>query len=73
MRRYLREMHPVVIATGEGLDVAHAAGLTADVVVLDSRIEELPRRAPCARPVTSWSPSHPGRPAPAPEPSDSNG
>ncbi len=42
MRRYLREMHPVVIATGDGLDVAHAAGLTADVVVLDSRIEELP-------------------------------
>jgi uncharacterized membrane-anchored protein len=42
MRRYLREMHPVVIATGDGLDVAHAAGLTADIVVLDSRIEELP-------------------------------
>jgi uncharacterized membrane-anchored protein len=42
MRRYLREMHPIVIATGDGLDVAHAAGLTPDVVVLDSRIQELP-------------------------------
>jgi uncharacterized membrane-anchored protein len=29
-------------ATGDGLDVVHAAGLTADVVVLDSRTEELP-------------------------------
>ena len=42
MRRYLREMRPVVIATGDGLEVARAAGLTPDVVVLDSRIEELP-------------------------------
>jgi uncharacterized membrane-anchored protein len=42
MRRYLREVHPVVIATGDGLDIAQAAGLTADIVVLDSRIEELP-------------------------------
>ena len=42
MRRYLREMHPVVIATGDGLEVARAAGLTPDVVVLDSRVEELP-------------------------------
>ena len=42
MRRYLREMHPVVIATGDGLEVARSAGLTPDVVVLDSRNEELP-------------------------------
>ena len=42
MRRYLREMRPVVIVTGEGLEVARAAGLTPDVVVLDSRTEELP-------------------------------
>jgi len=42
MRRYLREMRPVVIATGEGLDVARAAGLTPQVVLLDARSEELP-------------------------------
>lgn len=42
MRRYLREMHPVVIVTGDGLDVARGAGLTPDVVVLDARTEELP-------------------------------
>jgi uncharacterized membrane-anchored protein len=42
MRRYLREVHPVVITTGEGLEVARAAGLSPDVVVLDSRTEELP-------------------------------
>jgi uncharacterized membrane-anchored protein len=42
MRRYLREMRPVVIVTGEGIEVARAAGLTPDVVVLDSRTEELP-------------------------------
>jgi uncharacterized membrane-anchored protein len=42
MRRYLREMHPVVIVTGDGLEVARGAGLTPDVVVIDSRVEELP-------------------------------
>jgi uncharacterized membrane-anchored protein len=42
LRRYLREVRPVVVSTGEGLDVARAAGLTPDVVVLDSRIDELP-------------------------------
>jgi uncharacterized membrane-anchored protein len=42
IRRYLREMKPVVIATGEGLAVARAAGLSPDVIVLDSRAEELP-------------------------------
>ncbi len=42
LRRYLREMHPVVIVTGDGLDVARGAGLTPDVVVLDARTEELP-------------------------------
>jgi uncharacterized membrane-anchored protein len=42
MRRYLREMHPVVITTGDGLEVARSAGLSPDVVVLDSRTEELP-------------------------------
>ncbi len=42
MRRYLREMHPVIISTGEGLEVARAAGLSPDVVVLDSHTEELP-------------------------------
>lgn len=42
IRRYLREVRPVVVATGEGLAVARAAGLNPDVVVLDSRVEELP-------------------------------
>ena len=42
MRRYLREVKPVVVATGDGLAVARAAGLSPDVVVLDSRVEELP-------------------------------
>jgi uncharacterized membrane-anchored protein len=42
MRRYLREMKPVVVTTAEGLDVVRAAGLRADVVVLDGRMEELP-------------------------------
>ena len=42
MRRYLREMNPVVVATGAGLEVARAAGLTPDIVVLDSRDEDLP-------------------------------
>jgi uncharacterized membrane-anchored protein len=42
MRRYLREVKPVVIATGDGLAVARAAGLSPDVVVLDARTDELP-------------------------------
>jgi len=42
IRRYLREVKPVVVVTGEGLAVARAAGLSPDVVVLDSRVEDLP-------------------------------
>jgi uncharacterized membrane-anchored protein len=42
IRRYLREVKPVVITTGEGLAVTQRAGLDPDVVVLDSRVEELP-------------------------------
>jgi uncharacterized membrane-anchored protein len=42
MRRYLREVKPVVVATGDGLAVARSAGLRPDVVVLDARAEELP-------------------------------
>ncbi len=42
LRRYLREVRPVVVATGEGLELARAAGLTPDVVILDSRVDELP-------------------------------
>jgi uncharacterized membrane-anchored protein len=42
IRRYLREVKPVVVATGEGLALARAAGLSPDVVVLDSRAEDLP-------------------------------
>jgi uncharacterized membrane-anchored protein len=42
MRRYLREVKPVVIATGDGLAVARAAGLKPDIVILDARTEELP-------------------------------
>jgi uncharacterized membrane-anchored protein len=42
LRRYLREVHPVVIAVAEGVEVARAAGLSPDVIVLDSRAEEIP-------------------------------
>jgi len=42
LRRYLREVHPVVIAVADGVEVARAAGLTPDVIVLDSRAEEIP-------------------------------
>lgn len=42
LRRYLREVKPVVIATGDGLAVTRAAGLDPDVVVLDARTEDLP-------------------------------
>jgi uncharacterized membrane-anchored protein len=42
IRRYLREVKPVVVATGEGLALARAAGVSPDVVVLDSRAEDLP-------------------------------
>ena len=42
IRRYLREVKPVVVATGEGLALARSAGLTPDIVVLDSRVEDLP-------------------------------
>jgi uncharacterized membrane-anchored protein len=42
IRRYLREVKPVVITTGDGLSVARSAGLKPDVVVLDARTEDLP-------------------------------
>ena len=42
IRRYLREVKPVVIATADGLTVARDAGLHPDVVVLDARAEDLP-------------------------------
>jgi uncharacterized membrane-anchored protein len=42
LRCYLREVKPVVVATGDGLAVARAAGLSPDVVVLDARAEDLP-------------------------------
>ena len=42
MRRYLRELRPVVVTTAEGLEVVRAAGLRADVVVLDGREDDLP-------------------------------
>lgn len=42
LRRYLREVKPVVIVTGEGLPLALAAGLNPDIVVLDARSEDLP-------------------------------
>ncbi len=42
LRRYLREVKPVVVATADALDVVRAAGLTPEVVVLDSRTEEIP-------------------------------
>jgi uncharacterized membrane-anchored protein len=42
LRRYLREVHPVVIAVAEGVEVARAAGLRPEVIVLDSRAAELP-------------------------------
>jgi uncharacterized membrane-anchored protein len=42
LRRYLREVHPVVIAVAEGVEIARAARLRPDVIVLDSRAEEIP-------------------------------
>jgi uncharacterized membrane-anchored protein len=42
IRRYLREVKPVIVATGDGLEITRAAGLTPDVVVLDARAEDLP-------------------------------
>jgi uncharacterized membrane-anchored protein len=42
IRRYLREMKPVVVATGDGLAVARAAGLRPDIVVLDAHADDLP-------------------------------
>jgi uncharacterized membrane-anchored protein len=42
LRRYLREVHPVVIAVAEGVEVARAAGLSPDVIVLDARAEDIP-------------------------------
>jgi uncharacterized membrane-anchored protein len=42
IRRYLREVKPVVVATGDGLSVASAAGVDVDVVVLDSRADDIP-------------------------------
>jgi uncharacterized membrane-anchored protein len=45
MRRYLREVKPVIVVTGDGLAVVREAGLSPDVVVLDSRVEDLPTAA----------------------------
>ena len=42
IRRYLREVKPVVVATGDGLSVARDAGVDVDVVVLDSRADDIP-------------------------------
>ena len=42
IRRYLREVRPVVVVTGDALPIAREAGLTPDVVLLDSRVDELP-------------------------------
>jgi uncharacterized membrane-anchored protein len=42
LRRYLREIRPVVVATGPGLAVARAAGLNPDIVVLDARGDDHP-------------------------------
>jgi len=42
IRRYLREVKPVVVATGPGLSVARDAGVDVDVVVLDSRADDIP-------------------------------
>jgi uncharacterized membrane-anchored protein len=42
MRRYLREMKPLVVTTADGLEVVRAAGLRAQVVVLDGREDDLP-------------------------------
>jgi len=42
LRRYLREVHPVVIAVAAGVAVARAVGVRPDVIVLDSRAEEIP-------------------------------
>lgn len=42
LRRYLREVRPVVVTTGDGLALTLAAGLRPDIVVLDSRVEDLP-------------------------------
>jgi uncharacterized membrane-anchored protein len=43
IRRYLREVKPVVIATGDSLALTREAGLAPQIVVLDSRTEELPQ------------------------------
>jgi uncharacterized membrane-anchored protein len=42
IRRYLREVKPVVIATGDSLALTREVGLSPQIVVLDSRTEELP-------------------------------
>ncbi|WP_151082138.1 putative cytokinetic ring protein SteA [Nocardioides cynanchi] len=42
LRRYLREVRPVVIAVAGGVEVARAAGVRPDVIVLDSRAEDIP-------------------------------
>ena len=43
LRRYLREVKPVVVATGDALAAVRGAGLSPDVVVLDSRVDDLPQ------------------------------
>jgi len=45
IRRYLREVRPVVVTTGDGLAVARSAGLSPDVVVLDAHAEDVPDAA----------------------------
>ena len=50
MRRYLREVKPVVIATGDGMAVARSAGLSPDVVVLDARTEDSVRQGAARQP-----------------------
>jgi uncharacterized membrane-anchored protein len=42
IRRYLREVKPVVVATGDGVSVARDAGVDVDVAVLDSRADDIP-------------------------------
>lgn len=42
IRRYLREVKPVVVATAEGLTIAQDAGVAVDVVVLEARSDDVP-------------------------------
>lgn len=42
IRRYLREMSPVVIVTADALEASRSAGLDPDVIVADSAMVDLP-------------------------------